>query len=172
MEKLQFSEKKSSFYLKGGIVGLYYGELKETDFPNVTQAYLASLKSKDITWISKLFPELKMLSIESSSKPISLIGLNDLIFLEKLKIYPEVKEVLNIEELKKSNINILDINIGNSNFDINYLSENLKEVSLSGKLINLENITNFTNLEKLNIYNEWANFIEKLPILNENIKQI
>ncbi|WP_353083296.1 hypothetical protein [Flavobacterium sp.] len=130
------------------------------DWPSkVKKIYIESLKSKDLEWISEIFPNVQDITLYSASKIKSIKGLEKLAFLEslyiqKLQNWSNLNELQTLKKLKTLKIdhvgkdavfNLVEFPSSLVSFDIFVRDE------LGQKLTEALDFTIFSELQELRI---------------------
>jgi hypothetical protein len=146
--------------------GRFYAEIEETEYTAIKSCVISGFKKKNLVELVSMFPNLIEVSIEKTSKLLSLEGVDRLVDLRKITIQdcPNLKDLSSL----KSCTNLAEVQLSMFKTPTDVLGFlNAKVVSnlaLNGNITDMSLIGQFNNLDYLNL-NGYGCDTEVLPSL-------
>ena len=146
--------------------GRFFGELTQEEYPSIRSCVLSGFKRKNLIELVELFPNLIEVDIEKNSNLTSLQGIEKLTDLRQFTIgeCPKLIDLSSLRQCAKLAEIRLDFFKTATNVLSNLHPEIVNSLSLHGNITDLERITEFTNLNFLNL-NGSGSALESLPAL-------
>ena len=146
--------------------GRFYAEIDETEYSAIKSCVISGFKKKNLVELVSMFPNLIEVSIEKTSKLLSLEGIDRLVDLQKITIQdcPNLKDLSSLKTCR----NLAEVQLSMFKTPTEVLGFlNTKVVSnlaVNGNITDMSLIGHFKNLDYLNL-NGYGCDTEVLPSL-------
>jgi len=152
--------------------GRFYAELDETEYSKIKSCVISGFKQKNLEEFVNLFPNLIQVSIEKTSKLLSLEGIERLVDLQKITIQdcPKLKDLSSLKMC--SNLAEVQLSMFKTPTDVlGFLNTKVvSNLSVNGNITDMSLIGQFNNLDYLHLYGYGCDteYLPALPKVSKN----